>query len=66
MKAPFAYYGGKMGLASEIVSLLPDHDVYLVHDGCPVETRRVVNLFAGPGGWDVAALQLGLALEVVA
>lgn len=29
MKAPFAYYGGKMGLAREIVSLLPDHDVYL-------------------------------------
>lgn len=29
MRAPFAYYGGKTGLAGEIVSLFPEHDVYL-------------------------------------
>lgn len=29
MKAPFAYYGGKAGLASRIVSLFPPHRVYI-------------------------------------
>ena len=29
MKAPFAYYGGKMGMARLIVSLMPQHRVYL-------------------------------------
>lgn len=29
MKPPFAYYGGKVGLAARIVDLLPPHQVYL-------------------------------------
>lgn len=29
MKAPFAYYGGKMGMADWIVSLMPPHRVYM-------------------------------------
>ncbi len=29
MRAPFAYYGGKAGLASRIVSLLPPHSSYI-------------------------------------
>lgn len=29
MRAPFAYYGGKMGMAQLIVSLLPAHDTYI-------------------------------------
>lgn len=29
MKAPFAYFGGKMGMAERIVSLMPDHRVYI-------------------------------------
>lgn len=29
MKAPFAYYGGKMGMARRIVSLMPEHRVYI-------------------------------------
>lgn len=29
MKPPFAYYGGKMGMAARIVSLLPRHSVYM-------------------------------------
>lgn len=29
MRAPFTYYGGKMGLADRIVSLLPPHRVYM-------------------------------------
>lgn len=29
MKPPFSYYGGKMGLAREIVNLIPPHRVYI-------------------------------------
>ena len=29
MRAPFAYYGGKSGMAQRVVELLPDHRVYL-------------------------------------
>lgn len=29
MKAPFAYYGGKMGMAARIVALMPAHRVYI-------------------------------------
>lgn len=29
MRAPFAYYGGKQGMADLIVSLLPPHRVYM-------------------------------------
>ena len=29
MRAPFAYYGGKMGMAKLIVSLMPEHRVYI-------------------------------------
>ena len=29
MKSPFAYYGGKMGMAPQIVSLMPEHRVYI-------------------------------------
>lgn len=29
MKAPFAYFGGKSGMAAEVVALLPPHRVYL-------------------------------------
>lgn len=29
MKAPFTYYGGKMGMASRLVAMLPPHRVYM-------------------------------------
>ena len=29
MKAPFAYYGGKMGMAQRIIGLMPRHRVYI-------------------------------------
>lgn len=29
MKPPFSYFGGKQGMATTIVDLLPDHDVYV-------------------------------------
>jgi DNA adenine methylase len=29
MKAPFAYYGGKSGMADRLVALMPDHRVYI-------------------------------------
>ena len=29
MKPPFSYYGGKMGMASQIVALMPAHRVYI-------------------------------------
>lgn len=29
MKAPFAYFGGKMGMADEIAALMPSHRVYI-------------------------------------
>lgn len=29
MKAPFTYFGGKMGLAPAIVELMPAHDAYI-------------------------------------
>lgn len=29
MKAPFAYFGGKMGMAARIVAMLPEHRIYM-------------------------------------